>query len=75
VVDGVTGLLVNEQAPEELARALAKLVHDPLLRQQMGKAGRTRIEEELGWPHLARRYLAHFRRLTESPIGHPINAT
>jgi glycosyltransferase involved in cell wall biosynthesis len=75
VVDGVTGLLVNEQAPEELARALAKLVHDPLLRQRMGKAGRTRIEEELGWPHLARRYLAHFRRLTESPIGHPINAT
>jgi glycosyltransferase involved in cell wall biosynthesis len=63
VVDGVTGILVHEQAPTELAAALARLFGDPALRQQMGAAGRTRIEQELGWPHLAQRYLNHFARL------------
>lgn len=75
VVDGVTGLLVNEQTPEELAAALAKLVREPQLRQQMGRAGRVRIEQELGWPHLARRYRTHFRELSQLSIGNAIKAT
>ena len=65
VVDGVTGALVPEQSPAQLAAALARLVDDPALRAQMGAAARTRIERELGWPPLARRYLAHFARLQE----------
>jgi glycosyltransferase involved in cell wall biosynthesis len=65
VVDGGTGLLVSEQAPGALAAALARLAGDAALRVRMGAAGRTRIEQELGWPHLARRYLAHFARLQE----------
>ncbi|MCC6453974.1 MAG: glycosyltransferase [Caldilineaceae bacterium] len=68
VVDGVTGYLVPEQSPAALAAALARLLHDPNLRQQMGAAGRARIENELGWPHLARRYRAHFARLANLPI-------
>jgi glycosyltransferase involved in cell wall biosynthesis len=63
VAEGVTGFLVPEQAPAELAVALARLVDDPALRRRMGAAGRARIEQELGWPHLARRYLVHFARL------------
>jgi glycosyltransferase involved in cell wall biosynthesis len=66
VMDGVTGFLVHEQAPAELAAALTRLVDDPTLCQPMGAAGRARIEEELGWPHLARRYLAHFARLAHT---------
>ena len=66
VDDGVTGILVQEQTPAQLAAALAKLVDDPALRQKMGAAGRARIEQELGWPHLARRYLGHFERLAPS---------
>jgi len=30
----------------------------------MGQAGRARIDAELGWPPLARRYVAHFERMT-----------
>jgi glycosyltransferase involved in cell wall biosynthesis len=64
VVDGVTGLLVAEQEPAALAEAIARLLDDPELRQRMGAASRARIEQELGWPHLARRYLTHFARIS-----------
>jgi glycosyltransferase involved in cell wall biosynthesis len=63
VDDGATGLLVPEQDPAVLAAAIARLVDDGELRHRMGTAARTRIENELGWPHLARRYLDHFERM------------
>lgn len=66
VVDGVTGFLVPEQAPPALASAVARLHDDPTLRRQMGAAGRARIENELGWPHLAQRYIKHFEQLSQS---------
>lgn len=66
VVDGETGRLVPEQAPAALAAALTELVDDPARRAAMGAAGRARIEQVLGWPHLARRYLTHFQRLTQT---------
>ncbi len=65
VMDGVTGYLVLEQSPAALGAALRRLLQDPAMRQQMGRAGRARIEQELGWPHLARRYLTHFERLIQ----------
>lgn len=68
VVDGVTGRLVPEQAPAALAAALAELVDDPARRHAMGTAARQRIEQELGWPHLARRYIAHFERMCRSTL-------
>jgi len=63
IVAGETGFLAPEGDPAALAGALAKLAADPDLRQTMGQAARQRIEAELGWPPLARRYLDHFRRL------------
>ncbi len=63
VIDGVTGLLVPEQAPAALAAAVAALLDNPPRARAMGAAGRARIETELGWPQLARRYVAHFEQL------------
>jgi glycosyltransferase involved in cell wall biosynthesis len=65
IVDGVTGLIVPEQDPAALAAAVAALASDPRRRQQMGAAARARNEQELGWPPLAQRYLAHFRRMVD----------
>lgn len=45
VVDGRTGLYVQPRRADELAVALMQLIADPLLRDQMGKAGRKRVEE------------------------------
>ena len=67
IVDGATGVIVPEQDPATLAAALALLAANPGLRQQMGAAARQRIEDELGWPHLARRYIAHFARMAKEP--------
>ena len=63
VTHGETGLIVGEQDAPALAQALALLADQPELRRSFGLAGRRRIEAELGWPPLARRYLAHFVRL------------
>ncbi|MFN8441340.1 MAG: glycosyltransferase [Caldilineaceae bacterium] len=63
IVDGETGLIVPEQDASALAKALATLVDNKELRQRMGQAARRRIETELGWPPLAKRYLAHFEQI------------
>ncbi len=60
IVHGETGFIVPEQSPAALADAIATLVENPQLRRYMGDAGRARIDNELGWPHLARRYVGHF---------------
>jgi len=64
IVDGETGFLTPEGDPAALAQALATLAADTNLRQRMGQAARQCIEQELGWPPLTRRYIAHFQRLT-----------
>lgn len=63
IVNEETGLLIAEQDADALAGALARLADDPTLRRRMGAASRARIENELGWPHLARRYISHFETL------------
>lgn len=45
VVDGETGIYVNPRNARELAVALERLINNAQLREQMGKAGRRRVEE------------------------------
>lgn len=63
VAHGESGWIVPEGEPAALAEALAVLLENPELARHLGEAGRQRVETELGWPHLARRYIAHFERL------------
>jgi glycosyltransferase involved in cell wall biosynthesis len=66
IVDGATGTIVPERSSSALAAALAALADDPGLRQRMGAAGRRRIDDELGWPAITRRYIAHFEALARA---------
>ena len=45
VEDGVNGFVVPADAPQALASALLRLLDDPALAQQMGAAGRARVDE------------------------------
>ena len=63
VTDGVNGFIFPEGDAAALARLLTRLARDPALAQRMGRASRHLIDTAYGWPHLARRYRQHFRRL------------
>ena len=45
VLDGETGILTKNE-PEEIARAMRKLIDDPALAQSMGERGRLRAETD-----------------------------
>lgn len=53
VEDGRTGLLVPRGDVAALADALGRLLADPGLRRQMGRAGRERVSRLFTWPVLA----------------------
>lgn len=44
LVDGVTGILVDPHAPEQIAAALLRLLDSPSEAAAMGRAGRVRVE-------------------------------
>jgi len=45
VAENQNGLLVDEQSPDQLARALGRLIDDPALRQQFGTKSRLRADQ------------------------------
>lgn len=55
VVDGVTGLLVDPADPEDVARALKRLLTDHALAERLGRQGRERVVKEFTWARAADR--------------------
>ena len=55
VEDGKTGLLVPPARPDELARALTRVLQDESLARAMGRAGRKRVEDKFSWASVAAR--------------------
>jgi glycosyltransferase involved in cell wall biosynthesis len=53
VVDGKTGLHVPPRNPTAIARAISRLLGDPLLRARLGRAGAHRAEARYGWQRIA----------------------
>ena len=56
VVEGETGYLVPSEDVESLQAALKKLLIDPALREQMGKASRRHVEANYSWESTAQQY-------------------
>ena len=69
VVDGVTGLLFEPGDAVDLARKITRMLDDPLLRKQMGLAGRQRFENEFTWETVIERYYRPLltRRVEKQP--------
>jgi alpha-maltose-1-phosphate synthase len=55
VEDGKTGLLVEPGQPQALAAALDRVLANPTLARDMGRAGRKRVEEQFSWASVAER--------------------
>jgi glycosyltransferase involved in cell wall biosynthesis len=64
VVDGETGFLVPPDEPEELARAVGRLLDDRALVARLGEAGRRRAREEFSVERMAERTIDVYRATT-----------
>ncbi|MBL7086674.1 MAG: glycosyltransferase family 4 protein, partial [Candidatus Cloacimonetes bacterium] len=61
VVDGVTGLLVDQKKPKQIADAIIKLIDNPQLRQKIGIASRKRFENNYTIKHYINRMIGVFK--------------
>jgi glycosyltransferase involved in cell wall biosynthesis len=66
---GDAGVYATPNDVAELAQILVDLVDDEPRRQEMGKVGRTRIEQELAWDHQAPIYVDVYESLIDGPQG------
>jgi glycosyltransferase involved in cell wall biosynthesis len=55
VEDGKTGLLVPPAQPEALAAALTRVLGNPAMGRDLGRAGRRRVEARFAWTSVAER--------------------
>ncbi|MGH7046641.1 MAG: glycosyltransferase family 4 protein [Stellaceae bacterium] len=67
VEDGVTGLLVRADDPPALAAALARLIDDRRLREQLGRAGKQRVERLFGVDRMVANFHETYDRLERLP--------
>lgn len=56
IEDEVDGMLVTYDRPDEMARALDRLLTDPLRRKRMGEAGRRKVLNNYTWKIIAQRF-------------------
>lgn len=59
------GGLICSSDPPRLARSIAQLLDDPMLRQRLGDAGRDAVRREMSWTAVARRHRMTWNRLAE----------
>lgn len=64
---GDAAVYVPDGDVQGFAEAVAALIDDPERGRAMGRAGRERIERNLGWPHQRERYVAVYRALLGDP--------
>lgn len=62
VDDGVTGLLVEPEAPARLAEAIVSLLSSPAHLRDYGQAGRAQVLEKYAYTRMAQQFAAAYRR-------------
>jgi glycosyltransferase involved in cell wall biosynthesis len=65
VLEGKTGLLIDDNEPGEIATAIRTLLANRDLRESMGHEARELMRNNYSWPVVADRYLDVFRRHVE----------
>lgn len=67
IENGETGLLVSSCDPQRLAEAIGKLIENPALRLEMGRAAQIRCQERFHIEAIVQRIDALYRRLLNVP--------
>ncbi|MEO0093258.1 MAG: glycosyltransferase, partial [candidate division WOR-3 bacterium] len=65
IEDGVTGILVKSNEPEEFASAIIQLLSNPAKARLLGEMGRLRIQKEFNLKAMTRRLEEVYHRLAE----------
>jgi glycosyltransferase involved in cell wall biosynthesis len=55
-----TGLLVDDNDPDDLAAAICELLDNPKLAKEIGAAGRRKMKEEYGWDKVIEQWVSLF---------------
>jgi glycosyltransferase involved in cell wall biosynthesis len=63
ITDGINGLLVEPEQPDELAKALRRVIEDQNLAQQLGQEGRAAVLRDYQLSTISKRYLTLYRHL------------
>jgi glycosyltransferase involved in cell wall biosynthesis len=58
VIDGVNGLVCRQRDSSDLAAKVCFLLDHPVLRENMGSAGRQHVQAQFDWATISRRYSA-----------------
>ena len=66
IEDSKTGYLVEHGDPAQLAMAIETLLADPQLREEMGRRGKKRVENEFRFSVFAKSFRKILRELCES---------
>ena len=64
--DGLDGLLVPPDNPEQLAEAIDHLLREPVLATQMGQSAYHSVREQFSWKSVARKYEMFWHGLASS---------
>ncbi len=70
VVDGVTGLIVDQHNVDAIAVAITRLLTDRKLARQLGENGRQRVERELSWEIVGERLEGCLKKVIEWEQGY-----
>ncbi len=72
VLDGKTGLLVEEDDPDQLAGAIAQLLDNRGLAERLGRQGRQRVLEELNWDSISKHVYTQMNQMINKRVGSQI---
>jgi glycosyltransferase involved in cell wall biosynthesis len=69
VVHGETGLLVEKNDPQALAKAILVLLSDDAMRERMGRAGQRRVMEQFTWNRVAEKMERNYQLLCSRSLA------
>ena len=65
ISSGVNGILIPPKSPENMAKAVSRLLDDQALRERMGGAARRTIEEHYTWDKIAENVTECYERMLQ----------